>query len=161
MGLANLSGLMEIIIRVNSGLENATVRVKESTKMAATTTVNMKKTNLQVEEFINGLMARATKETGRMDFSTVKELRSSQTVLFSMVCGTWAFQKAWASVNTLMEVNTMEIGLMVNLMAWARKPFLMVQHMMEDGLRAKLEAMELKYCLMELCSKANGKNLNS
>jgi hypothetical protein len=161
MGSASSSGLMEIIIKVNSGLENATVRVKESIKMAATTTVNMKKTNLQVEEFINGLMARATKETGRMDFSTVKELRSSQMALFLMVCGTWAFQKASASANTLMEVNTMEIGLMVNLMAWARKPFLMVQHMMEDGLRAKLEAMELKYCLMELCSKVNGKNLNS
>lgn len=47
-------------------------RENGSTKMAPTTTANMKKTNHVAEEFTNGPMVRATKETGRMAFFTGK-----------------------------------------------------------------------------------------
>ena len=50
---------------------------------------------------------------------------------------------------------------MANLMELVKRLYLMVQHTMVGGLKVRLEAMEPKFCLMELSFKENGKNQSS
>ena len=99
------------------------------------------------------------KDNGSMVFLKAKESRNSRMEQSLMECGRKDCQKDKAYASIQMEVVMTGTGKKASHTVWARRLYLMAQLSMADGSKEKLEVMGLKFYLMVLCLKENGKKV--